>query len=320
MRNPTVGFVLALFISLSCSSPPPPAEAPNPEFEGTWNVTEEAGGRQAASWLKIEADQAGGWAGRYLHRGGHHMPARVEIEGNTVRVEQLPEAENPPAADAKFPTLIGTLESGELKGTGTDRQGNEFSWTGKRAPDRLEGSDRQVTWGEPIELFNGENLDGWTTIGTRESEWQVSNGELENVGSGANIRTADTFRDFKLHAEFKIPEGSNSGIYLRGRYETQVADNYGEEPHSRRVGGVYGQITPKSNPVKPAGEWNTVDATIIGYRITIAVNGETTIDGELLPGITGGAQDANESLPGPIVLQGDHGPVAYRNIVLTPAP
>ena len=79
------------------------------------------------------------------------------------------------------------------------------------------------------------------------------------------------------------------------------------------------QITPTVNACKPAGEWNTVEATLIGYRLTIAVNGQVTINGKLIPGITGGALSIEESGPGPIMLQGDHGPVSYRNIVLTPA-
>jgi hypothetical protein len=176
-----------------------------------------------------------------------------------------------------------------------------------------------VTWGEPVELFNGQDLDGWVVIGDASSNWKAVGGILSNEKSGANIRTASQFRDFKLHAEFRIPKGSNSGIYLRGRYETQVADLHGQPPHNRGVGGIYGHLTPTVNMAKPAGEWNLVDLTLIGYRVTVAVNGVTTIDGELLPGITGGALDANESGPGPIMLQGDHGPVFYRNLVLTPA-
>ena len=135
----------------------------------------------------------------------------------------------------------------------------------------------------------------------------------------ANLRTAEEFRDFRLHVEFKIPKGSNSGVYLRGRYETQVADSYGQPPHSRGVGGIYGLVTPTVNASHPAGEWNVLEATIVGYRVTIVVNGQTTIDAKLVDGITGGALDVNETAPGPIMLQGDHGAVYYRNIILTPA-
>jgi len=288
------------------------------KLEGTWNLTEVAGSRTYASWLKIEPKGAG-WTGLYLHRGGHPMPAKIEINGDSLKVQMLPESDTPNRPDAKFPTLTGKLENGNLTGTGTDFRGNEFTWTGDRAPDRMEGSNRKVKWGEPIKLFDGKDLNGWEKIGNRESQWKAVNGILENLGSGANIRTVKTFRDFKLHVEWKIPKGSNSGIYLRGRYETQVADDYGKEPFPRCVGGIYGQITPTVNPAIPAGEWNTVDVTLVGYRVTLVVNGKKSVDGKLLPGITGGALDANESAPGPIMLQGDHGPVSYRNIVLTPA-
>ena len=91
-------------------------------------------------------------------------------------------------------------------------------------------------------------------------------------------------------------------------------DQYGLPPHSRGNGGIYGYIAPTVNAVKPAGEWNTLDATIIGYRVTIVLNGRKVIDGKLIDGITGGAIDSNEAAPGPILLQGDHGPVYYRNV------
>lgn len=286
-------------------------------FEGRWNVVEEEGERKASSWLDISRE-GDAWKGLFLHRGGHPVTADVVVQNDVLTVTMIPEETSSDRPSRKPPTLTGRLVSGKLEGTGTSWRG-DFTWTGVRAPDRTEGSDRQVNWGTPITLFNGNDLSGWTTIGTRENKWKAVDGMLVNEDTGANLRTVDEFRDFKLHIEFKIPEKSNSGIYLRGRYETQVADTYGMEPFSRGVGGIYGQVTPTVNAAKPAGEWNTVEATLIGYRVTIVVNGQTTIDGQLIPGITGGALDTNETAPGPILLQGDHGTVYYRNIVLTPA-
>lgn len=287
-------------------------------FEGRWNVTEDDGRRKSSSWLEITRD-GDGWKALFLHRGGHPVAAEVVIQDAELKVTMIPENADASRANRKPPTLSGTLESGNLVGTGTSWRGDSFKWIGVPAPDRATGSDRKVTWGKPVTLFNGKDLTGWKTIGTRENQWKAVDGILTNQGTGANLRTVNEFRDFKLHIEFKIPAKSNSGIYLRGRYETQVADTYGMEPFSRGVGGIYGQITPTVNAAKPAGEWNTVEATIIGYRVTLVVNGQTTIDGQLLPGITGGALDTNEAAPGPIMLQGDHGAVYYRNIVLTPA-
>jgi len=321
--NARVLFSLGIFLLsgfIGCRPAEPPAEeVPDAAaFEGRWNLTENDGQRTYVSWLEVTPDK-GGWKGRFLHRGGHAQPAKIEISGEELKVTLEPEGNYANRADRTPPTLTAKVEDGSLVGTGTSWRGDTFTFTGEKAPDRLEGSDREVEWGEPIELFNGKDLTGWETIGNRPNHWKAENGILVNEKAGANIRTVDEFRDFKLHIEFKIPKGSNSGVYLRGRYETQVADTHGMEPHSRAVGGIYGFLTPSVNAAKPAGEWNTIDATLIGYRVTIVVNGQTTIDGQLIDGITGGALDPNENDPGPIMLQGDHGAVYYRNIVLTPA-
>jgi hypothetical protein len=127
------------------------------------------------------------------------------------------------------------------------------------------------------------------------------------------------FTDFKLHLEVNVPKGGNSGIYLRGRHEIQVQDDYGKPPHNRGMGGIYGQVQPMSLPAKPAGEWQTYDITFVGRRVTVVLNGVTIIDNQEIPGITGGALDSNEGEPGPIMLQGDHTGVTYRNIRVTPA-
>lgn len=312
--------ILLTIAFIGCQPAEPPAEevADTPSFEGCWNLSEDAGERTYVSWLEVTSEGEG-WKGRFLHRGGHAMPAQIEINGGELKVTMLPEDDSADRPNRIFPVLTGKMEGERLVGTGTSSRGDTFNFSGERAPDRLEGSDREVEWGEPIQLFNGTDMAGWETIGNRPSQWKAENSLMVNAESGANIRTVDEYRDFKLHVEFKIPEGSNSGIYLRGRYETQVADTYGREPFSRGVGGIYGYVTPTVNAAKPAGEWNTVDATLIGYRVTIVVNGVTTIDGQLIDGITGGALNPDESAPGPIMLQGDHGTVSYRNIILTPA-
>ncbi len=314
-------YLAALSILLTACSTQPAKSAEDQAaegFAGRWNTTENYPGGKAYSWIEVRQTNSG-WEGLFLHRGGHPQPAEISVEDSRMTVKRLPDSSSEASQNRSLPTITGTLEDGKLSGSGTDSRGNSFEWTAVRAPDREEGSDREVTWGKPMELFNGIDLDGWLTIGDRPNNWKAVDGVLTNEATGANIRTESEFRDFRLQLEFKIPEGSNSGIYLRGRYETQVADLYGQPPFNRSVGGIYGHLAPTRNMVKPAGEWNLVDATLIGYRVTLAVNGEKVIDGKLIPGITGGALDANEREPGPIMLQGDHGPVYYRNIVLTPA-
>jgi hypothetical protein len=85
------------------------------------------------------------------------------------------------------------------------------------------------------------------------------------------------------------------------------------------MGGIYGQVTPTVLPAKPAGEWQAFDITLIGRRVTVVLNGVTMIENAEIPGITGGALDSDEGAPGPIMLQGDHTGIQYRNIRITPA-
>ncbi|MEY3563043.1 MAG: hypothetical protein RLZZ294_1049, partial [Bacteroidota bacterium] len=170
----------------------------------------------------------------------------------------------------------------------------------------------------PIQLFNGKDLSGWHTQ-KPENQWMVENGIMKSPRSGSNIMTDQTFTDFKLHIEFRYPKGSNSGVYLRGRYEVQVEDSYGMEPSSTLFSGVYGFLTPNQMAANPAGEWQIFDITLVGRKVTVVANGKTVICDQIIPGITGGALDSKEGEPGPIFLQGDHGPVEYRNIVITPA-
>ena len=115
-----------------------------------------------------------------------------------------------------------------------------------------------------------------------------------------------------------MPEGSNSGVYLRGIYEVQVMDSYGKELDSHNMGGLYSRIAPSEAAEKPAGEWQKLDITLFKRYLTVILNGKTIIDNQPVKGVTGGALTSDQFSPGPILLQGDHGTVSYRNIVLTP--
>jgi hypothetical protein len=125
--------------------------------------------------------------------------------------------------------------------------------------------------------------------------------------------------DFKLHLEFKYPKGSNSGVYLRGRYEVQIEDSPSYAVPDESIGGVYGFLAPERNAVKGPGQWQTYDITLVGRRVTVVLNGVTVINDREIPGTTGEAMICDEGAPGPIMLQGTEGPIQYRHIVLTPA-
>ncbi len=169
-------------------------------------------------------------------------------------------------------------------------------------------------------MFNGKDTKGWHTDG-RPNQWIVEKGVLRSLKSGANLLTDKTFGDFKLHIEFRYKQGSNSGVYLRGRYEVQVIDTKSGEPEpiNNQFSSVYGFLPPTKMMAKNPGEWQSYDITLVGRLVTIVANGTEVISRAEIPGITGGAINSREGEPGPLMIQGDHGPIDYRNIVITPA-
>jgi hypothetical protein len=136
--------------------------------------------------------------------------------------------------------------------------------------------------------------------------------------SYGNIRTKQEFKDFNIKLEVNVPEGNNSGVYLRGIYEIQVVDSYGKPLDSHNMGALYSRIEPGMAAEKPAGEWQSMDITLVDRHVTVILNGKKIIDNQPAWGPTGGAMSADVLASGPIFLQGDHGNVSYRNIVLTP--
>ncbi len=172
--------------------------------------------------------------------------------------------------------------------------------------------------GRWLSLFDGKGLTGWHPRQAGEKNgWMVQNGVLVNTPPSTDLVSDQKFQDFDLHYEYMYPAGSNSGVYLRGRYEIQIQDDFGKAPESHINGAIYGVVTPTSNPTKRAGEWQTVDTRIIGERVTVVLNGKKTIDDAPVH-VTGGALDNQVGAPGPIMLQGDHGKVTFRNIRLRP--
>ncbi|ULT42266.1 DUF1080 domain-containing protein [Niabella defluvii] len=195
----------------------------------------------------------------------------------------------------------GELSGGSLKGTMVYPNGKKYSWTGVRAP--YLKREKAPVWGAPIKLFNGKDLTGWKAVGAA-NQWIVKDGVLTSPKSGANLISDQKFEDFKLHVEFRYQKGSNSGVYLRGRYEVQILDNdKSEHPSNVLYSGVYGFLTPSEINSKGPGEWQSYDITLIGRMVTIVANGKTVISNQEIPGITGGALDSNEGEPGPLYFQ-----------------
>jgi Domain of Unknown Function (DUF1080) len=282
---------------------------------GRWDLTLRGAQGDYPSWLEVRRSGRSTLVGSFVSQFGSARPiSRVEFDKGNVRFSIPPQWEDR-KDDQSFE---GTLDGDTLKGHTTDEKGRRVEWTARRAPSLKR--EHSPKWGESMELFDGKNLSGWKPRHAEtKSGWQVKDGLLVNAKPGNDLLTEKTFTDFKLHAEFRYPKGSNSGIYLRGRYEVQIEDNFGQEPTYERIAGVYGFLTPSRNAAKPAGEWQTLDVTLVGRTVTVLFNGERVIDRQAIPGITGGALNSDEGAPGPIMLQGDHGPIDFRKVTLTPA-
>jgi len=289
-------------------------KAKNDPLIGRWDVTVHDADETYPSWFEVRLSGHRTLVGSYVGQFGSARPiAAVERMGDLMRFAVPPQWE-----DRKNDVVYeGQLDGDVIRGESTNNEGKKIQWEAHRAPalDR----DEPKAWGEPIELFNGKDLSGWKKRHQQAKQgWVVRDGVLVNAEPGNDLVTEKKFNDFKLHAEFRYPSGSNSGIYLRGRYEVQIEDNFGTEPDSEKIGGVYGFLTPCINAAKPAGEWQAVDITLVGRRITVVFNDERIIDRQKIAGITGGALDSDEGEPGPIMIQGDHGQVEFRKLSLTP--
>jgi hypothetical protein len=308
-----LGLAILSTTLISASGSTPKAQA-NKKILGRWDVTvHEPTGGKYPSWFEV-TDDGGNLAGRFVGRVGSQRPIKTIEFANGKLSFSLPVQYERHKSDLKFE---GSLVGARLEGTTFDPDGATLKWTAVRAPKLNRKS--LPRWGKPVSLFNGADLTGWKVRDARRADtWRVVDGVLENTPRGTDLVTEQKFDDFKLHVEFKMVEKGNSGVYLRGRYEVQIEDSFGLEPESHRIGGVYGFLTPSSNPAKKASEWQSFDITLIGRSVTVALNEKTIIDNIEIPGITGGALDSNEGEPGPILLQGDHEKVYYRNIVITP--
>ncbi|MEX2568005.1 MAG: DUF1080 domain-containing protein, partial [Cyclobacteriaceae bacterium] len=280
------GYFMAIGILISCfGSSTVMGQSGNTENEiiGRWDLTVDKNGDQVPSWLEVKLSGIRTLVGYFVGDNGSARPiSRIYVKDGVLSFSIPPQWDDSDR-DMEFE---GRLDGDHLKGTIISSMGKKHSFVGERAP--LMERNGPPKWGKTIDLFNGKNLEGWHAD-KAENQWVVNNGILESPKAGANLISDEKFEDFKLHAEFRYPEGSNSGIFLRGRYEVQIEDNKGTPPASIYFGGVYGFLTPNEMAVESAGVWQTFDITLIGRRVTIIANGKEIICDQIIPGITGGA-------------------------------
>ena len=290
----------------------PHSNPDNPSIEGRWDITIDMDGKAAPSWLEVRHSGTRMLVGELVGVSGSARPiSQIHFNDGKLSFSIPPQWEEGDGAMS----FEGRVEGEGLSGNVVFPNGKNYRWTAARAPSLRR--TQPVVWGKPIRLFNGTDLKGWHALG--ENQWQAEKGILRSPKSGANLVSDERFTDFKLHIEFRYPKGSNSGVYLRGRYEVQIADSKGKEPLLDELGAVYGFLTPTEQVAKEPGAWQQYDITLVGRLVTVVANGKTIICNQEIPGITGGALDSKEGEPGPLLLQGDHGPIEFRNIIITPA-
>ena len=282
---------------------------------GPWDITITTPAAELPSWIEVSEDQG---SPKIVMVGitDHATPLKTaSVKGTDIEFVS-------PKGEEGFPadmTFKGRLASGHLTGTVAGPAGTVWQWKGVPAPALKRVSP--PIWGKPISLFNGKDLTGWVPRNPGQGgAWKAENGELVKDGNGSDLLNTQKFQDFKLHIEFNCGANANSGVFLRGRYEVQVETESAKEPNSHHTGGVYGFLDPVPEQPRKSDVWQTFDITLVGRTVTVVQNGITVIDHKEIPGITGGALDSHEALPGPIYLQASEvGRVSYRNILITPA-
>jgi len=310
MRTPfyyAILSLISLFFTTTVEAAPDTSSV-----EGRWDITIYNSGKTMPSWLEVVHSGLHTLVGQFVGAGGSARPiSKVNFSDGKVSFSIPPQWET--GNDLSFEA---TLQEDSLAGTITFPNGKTYTCSAVRAPS-LKRSSKPV-WGKSLKLLNGNDLTGWHPSGEK-NQWVVEKGVLKSATSGSNLVTDASFTDFKLHIEFRYSAHGNSGVYLRGRYEVQILEENATAPQKGTLGAVYGFLPPSEMVARKTGDWQTYDITLTGRMVTIVANGTTIICNQEIPGITGGALDSNEGEPGPLMLQGDHEPIEYRNIVLIPA-
>jgi hypothetical protein len=300
------------------------AFAGDASFNGRWNIKPEDG-RTRAWWLEVNGAGTKEITGKFVGAPGGDCDVvrdfairdgelSFSFTRGYVRVPGDDKARQKGIYRAKL--VDGKLD-GSFSVEGFDKPA--FKWTGTRAAVITDKDDGTWVEAKPIKLFNGRNLKGWMPVEKdREFAWRVKDGLLTNMAAAPNIISERKFWNFKVHMEYRIPAGSNSGLGLRGRYEVQIADSYGKPVGTHMMGALYSRIPPSVNASKPEGEWQTLDVTLIGRDVTVTLNDTKVIDKQVIEGPTAVVMDTDESAPGPIFIQGDHREIEVRSVVVTP--
>jgi hypothetical protein len=292
------------------------------QFDGRWDITVPNDQRVRAWWLEITGAGTPNLAGKFVGAPGGQLDVipQISIDNDELKFV-FPNRYGPRGAERRNGIYRARLVNGKLQGS-FEVEGqpeSRLEWTGVRAPEINDQDDGSWKPGKPVRLFNGRNLTGWhSRLPKREIGWRVEDGVLKNNAPAPDLVSDKAFWNFLVHVQYKVEPHSNSGIGLRGRYEVQIYDDYGKPPSLHGNGALYSRILPSANASRPAGEWQTLDIRLVGREVSVVLNDQKIIDKQRIEGLTAIASDPNEAEPGPFILQGDHGPVEFREFVVTP--
>jgi len=292
------------------------AWAGDKDFNGRWDIQVENNTNRRAWWLEVKGAETPRPAGKFISALGGDLNV---IENLSVKDGVLRFSFERKGAQPATLTYTAKLENGVLRGEHTvTGRADKTLFTGKRAPVIKEKDDASWKRGKTVDVFNGKDLTNWAAmVPGKPLGWVVENGVMKNVAGANNLVSAKKFWNFELHCEFRLGAHSNGGLGLRGRYEVQIIDDFGKPPGTHGSGALYSRIAPSVNASKAPGEWQTYDIRLVGRTVTITVNGQKVIDKGIIEGLTAMAHDWDESEPGPISVQGDHGPVEIRKLTVT---
>lgn len=296
------------------------------DFNGRWDITVNSAapnvpGSQRGWWLEVTGAGTEGLRGRFMGAPVGLLDELPKLSVSEGALRFALEAKFRKDHAAEKGLYWARLEDGKLKGT-FEIEGDPstyLEWTGVRAPALPDKDDPSWKRGDPVMLFDGHDLAGWQPASpARLIGWAVRDGAL-SAGFGASDLVSDKkFFNFVLDAEYKIEPHTNSGIALRGRYEVQLADDLDRPPSNRSTGAILGRLAPTLNAARPAGEWQMLAVRLVGREVTVLLNGIRVINRQSIDGPTSIALDTNEGDPGPLLLQGNHGAVEFRRIVVYP--
>jgi len=319
-----VSLLLLMFVTLR-------AVSAADHYVGHWALTLPDG---RAGWLGV-SEKEGELTASLLWGGGSVTPvASVQVRDAQLVLTRVQKPRKGPSRGQKITETITATRQGDSlqlvteKVRSNGKRSGRAEFTGKRTPPLPPRPDlAQLKYGDAVGLFNGKDLAGWESLQPQAvMGWHVKDGILMNRTHHedgkrvphANLRTVESFEDFRLTMDVRTLAYSNSGVYLRGIYEIQIFESYGKPLDSHHMGALYSRITPAVSAEKPIGQWQTLDITLVDRHVTVILNGTRVIDNQPVLGCTGGALWSDPLRPGPIYLQGNHSDVDFRNLILRP--